>query len=86
MAGLVLAFGLAGSVSRPLTRLAETAKDLGEGDLSARAGDIRGPREVEELGRSFDEMAQRYRTVSKGIREVAPYACGDKCLNRAYAK
>lgn len=37
-------------------------------------------------GEKFDEMARRYREISKGVREVAPYACGEKCLNRAYAK
>jgi choline-sulfatase len=37
-------------------------------------------------GEAFDEMARRYRERSKSIREVAPYACGPNCLNRAYAK
>jgi arylsulfatase A-like enzyme len=37
-------------------------------------------------GADFDDMAQRYRTRSKSIREVMPYACGANCLNRAYAK
>ena len=39
-AGLVLAFGLAGSLSKPLQRLAGTARRLGQGDLSARSGDV----------------------------------------------
>ena len=37
-------------------------------------------------GEPFDEMARRYRELSKNIREVPPYACGPTCLNRAYAK
>lgn len=37
-------------------------------------------------GEQFDEMAHRYRAVSKNIREVPPFACGATCLNRAYAK
>ncbi len=37
-------------------------------------------------GEAFDEMARRYRERAKGIKEVAPYACGANCLNRAYAK
>ena len=74
VAGLLLAFGLAGSLSRPLTRLANTAKDLGEGDLSARAGDVRGPREIEELGRSFDEMAQRVERSVQAQREFVANA------------
>ena len=32
------------------------------------------------------DMARRYREMSKGVREVAPYACGPTCLNRAYTK
>jgi two-component system, OmpR family, sensor kinase len=74
VAGLLLAFGLAGSLSRPLTRLAKTAKDLGEGDLSARAGEVRGPREIEELGRSFDEMAQRVERSVQAQREFVANA------------
>ena len=64
LAGLVLAFGLAGSLSRPLTRLAAAARRLGSGDLGARAEDVKGAREIEELAGSFDEMADRLeRTV-----------------------
>jgi arylsulfatase A-like enzyme len=37
-------------------------------------------------GEKFDEMSRRYRELSKSVREVAPYACGPTCLNRAYAK
>jgi two-component system, OmpR family, sensor kinase len=74
VAGLLLAFGLAGSLSRPLTRLANTAKDLGEGDLSARAGEVRGPREIEELGHSFDEMAQRVERSVHAQREFVANA------------
>jgi two-component system, OmpR family, sensor kinase len=63
-AGLVIAFGLSASLSRPLTRLANAAKRLGGGDLTTRAEVGRGPREIEELARSFDEMADRLeRTV-----------------------
>jgi two-component system, OmpR family, sensor kinase len=63
-AGLVIAFGLSASLSRPLTRLASAAKRLGAGDLTTRADVVRGPREIEELARSFDEMADRLeRTV-----------------------
>ena len=64
IAGLVLAFGLSGSLSRPLRRLAAAAKRLGSGDLSARAEEVGGTSEIEDLGRSFDEMAGRLeRTV-----------------------
>ena len=63
-AGLLIAFALAASLSRPLTRLASAARRLGAGDLAARAEDVRGPSEVAELARQFDDMAARLeRTV-----------------------
>ncbi len=37
-------------------------------------------------GEPFDDMARRYRELSKSIRDVPPFACGASCLNRAYAK
>ena len=72
LAGVVLAFGLASSLSRPLQQLAEAAHDLGEGDLSVRVGDIGGSLEVHEVAGSFDEMAERLeRTVSAQREFVA---------------
>jgi len=52
--GLLLAYLLAGSLSRPLQRLADAARRLGSGDLSSRTEGVGGAREVEELARSFD--------------------------------
>ena len=75
LAGLVLAFGLAGSLSRPLSRLAGAAKRLGDGDLSSRAGDVSGGGdEVEELGESFDEMADRLERTVQAQREFVANA------------
>lgn len=37
-------------------------------------------------GEAFEDMQKRYRAASKGIKEVPPYGCGEKCLNRAYMK
>lgn len=74
LAGLLLAFGLAGSLSRPLTRLARAAKRLGEGDLSARAGDVRGANEIAELSSSFDEMAGRLERTVQAQREFVANA------------
>ena len=72
LAGIVLAFGLASSLARPLQRLAEAANDLGEGDLDVRVGDIGGSKEVYEVAGSFDEMAERLqRTVSAQREFVA---------------
>ena len=73
-AGLLLAFGLAGSLSRPLSRLADSAKRLGAGDLTTRAGSIRGAREIEDLGRSFDEMAGRLERSAQAQREFVANA------------
>ena len=73
-AGMVLAFGLAGSLSRPLIRLAAAAKRLGRGDLSARAGDVRGASEIQELSRSFDEMAERLERAVQAQREFVANA------------
>jgi signal transduction histidine kinase len=74
IAGLMLAYGLAGSLSRPLTRLAGSAKRLGTGDLSARAEDVGGSTEVEDLGRSFDEMADRLERTVRAQREFVANA------------
>jgi signal transduction histidine kinase len=65
LAGIVIAFGLAGSLARPIQKLAAAAERLGRGDLRARAGDdIQGTQEIKELAGSFDEMADRVeRTV-----------------------
>src|SRR4051812_34821099 len=72
--GLLVAFVLAGSVSRPLRRLAGTAAALGSGDLEARAGDVRGPREVEEVAHSFDDMAARLEATVRAQREFTANA------------
>jgi signal transduction histidine kinase len=74
IAGLVIAFALAGSLARPLSRLAATARRLGSGDLSARAGDVRGAREIDDLGHSFDEMADRLERTVQAQREFVANA------------
>lgn len=74
LAGLVLAFGLAGSLSRPLTRLAAAARRLGAGDLSARAEKVGGASEIDELARSFDDMADRLERTVRAQREFVANA------------
>jgi signal transduction histidine kinase len=56
LAGLVLAWILAGTLARPVRRLEDTAVRLGQGDLEARAKP-EGPREVKTLAESFNRMA-----------------------------
>ena len=68
-AGLILAFAVSGSLARPLRRLADAAKRFGSGDLSVRAGDIRGPDEVEQLATSFDRMAEQVEGTVRAQRE-----------------
>jgi signal transduction histidine kinase len=74
LAGVLIAAGLAGSLARPLQRLAAAARRLGGGDLSARAGAVEGATEVEELGRSFDEMASRLEHTVQAQREFVANA------------
>lgn len=71
VAGLAIALVLAGSLSRPLHRLAGAAKRLGAGDLSVRAGPHEGASEIREMARSFDEMAERLERIVQAQREFA---------------
>lgn len=74
LAGLVLALALSGSFARPLGRLADAAQRFGSGDLAVRAGDIRGPDEVEQLAASFDQMARRVQATVQAQRAFAANA------------
>ena len=74
IASLVLAFVLARSLARPLSRLATTARSLGKGDLEARAGRVEGGEELEELARSFDEMAERLERTMRAQRSFVANA------------
>lgn len=74
LAGLLIAFALASSLSRPLSRLAATAKRLGEGDLSARTEGRTGATEMSELATSFDDMATRLESTVKAQREFVANA------------
>jgi signal transduction histidine kinase len=73
-AGLLIAFALAGSLARPLQRLADAARRLGRGDLAARAGGVEGASELAELGRSFDDMAERLERTVRAQREFVANA------------
>lgn len=72
--GLVIAFAMSSSLARPLTGLATAARRLGKGDLSARAHDIHGADEIEDLARSFDEMADRVQRTVQAQREFVANA------------
>jgi signal transduction histidine kinase len=74
LAGLLIAYAIAGSLARPLALLARAAKRLGDGDLSARAEEIGGATEMRELGHSFNEMADRLERTVLSQREFVANA------------
>ena len=74
---------LARRISRPLERLTEAARRLGQGDLAVRAPDPRAPSsrrwrrrfppdvdELRELTGSFNDMADRVERLVRGQREL----------------
>ncbi|HEU4356287.1 MAG TPA: ATP-binding protein [Actinomycetota bacterium] len=72
--GLLLAWALASSFARPLRRLADASERLGAGDLSARSERVGGAEEIQQLGRSFDEMADRLERTVRAQREFVANA------------
>src|SRR3954471_22607717 len=71
--GLVIAWFLAGSISRPLRNLADTARRVEEGDLEARA-EVTGPRENREVAVAFNDMTERLARVLAAQREFVANA------------
>jgi two-component system, OmpR family, sensor kinase len=71
--GLVLAWFLADSLSKPLRRLAKTAREVEEGDFEARA-EVEGPQEAREVAVAFNDMADRIGTVLAAQREFVANA------------
>lgn len=74
LAGMLIAFALANSLARPLIRLADAARKLGDGDLTARVGNVGEARELKDLGESFDEMADRMERTVRAQREFVANA------------
>jgi signal transduction histidine kinase len=68
-AAVAVADRLAKRLVEPLGVLADTATRLGEGDLTARF-EVRPPREIEELGRSFNWLADRLDQLLAEEREA----------------
>jgi len=60
---------LARAIARPIERLADAARRLGEGDLRARSG-LTGRGEIGALGRRFDEMAERLEALLTAHRQL----------------
>ena len=69
----VLAWILATTVSRPLSRLRDTAGELGGGDLDARAP-TDGPAELAALGVSFNRMADALGSSMRAQRDFVANA------------
>lgn len=65
--GIVLP--LVGWVLRPVHALDRTAKELSAGDLGARASET-GPTELQDLARSFNDMADSVETAQAQQREL----------------
>jgi two-component system, OmpR family, sensor kinase len=73
LVGLVIAWFLASSLSRPLRNLARTAKRVEGGELDARA-ELMGPPEHREVAEAFNDMTQRLGTVLAAQREFVANA------------
>jgi signal transduction histidine kinase len=58
-AAVMVAWAMARSLNRPLAGLRDTTIALARGDLSARADESDGPRELRDVAQSFNAMADR---------------------------
>ena len=71
--GLALAWILAETLSRPLRRLAASARLVEAGDLSARA-EVKGATEQQEVAHAFNDMTERLERVLDAQREFVANA------------
>jgi two-component system NtrC family sensor kinase len=75
-AALVIAHG----TLRPVARLVEATRQISSGDLGARVGATRGSREIVELSRAFNSMAEQLETSTRRLEE------GAAALQKAYSE
>jgi signal transduction histidine kinase len=75
-AAVAAALALGASIVRRIDRLRDASGRLAAGDLAARAPD-RGPRELADLGRSFNEMAVSLERLFDARRELVAAASHD---------
>jgi signal transduction histidine kinase len=73
LAGALL---LGRQILRPLDRLGAASRRLAAGELSARASET-GPRELRELGVTFNEMAASVERLFEARRELVAWASHD---------
>ncbi|HEY6779951.1 MAG TPA: histidine kinase dimerization/phospho-acceptor domain-containing protein, partial [Thermoleophilaceae bacterium] len=71
--GLGVAWLLAGTLARPLRRLADTAHSVAGGDLDARAS-VEGSAEQQEVATAFNEMTERLARTLRAQREFVANA------------
>jgi signal transduction histidine kinase len=69
-AGLAVAFALARASAPAFTRVVRTVEALGDGDLSARVDKLDAGPEMDRLGRTLDEMAERLEHIRDRERQV----------------
>jgi signal transduction histidine kinase len=69
-AGLTVAVALARASAPAFARVGKTVEALGEGDLSARVGQLGAGPEMEALARTLDEMAERLEHVRERERQI----------------
>jgi signal transduction histidine kinase len=69
-AGLTVALALARASAPAFARVGRTVEALGEGDLSARVGTLNAGPEMDALGRTLDEMAERLEHIRDRERQV----------------
>lgn len=71
IAAAVVAFLLAGTITRPLRRLQATTAELASGDLTARADTTAGAPELRSLARDLNTMADRLDSLIESQRSFA---------------
>lgn len=69
-AGVAAALVLARGANDAVRRLDDTARRLGEGDLDARVGTLLAGEELDRLGATLDDVAQRLQAAQASAREA----------------
>lgn len=70
LAGIV-GYIVSGTITRRLRRLQEATEELASGDLSARADETAGAKEIRSLAESFNDMAERLELLINQQRTFA---------------
>jgi signal transduction histidine kinase len=69
-AGLTVAVALARASAPAFARIGQMVNALGQGDLSARVGELEAGPEMDALARTLDQMAERLEHVRERERQV----------------